>query len=227
MKGIIILAFILNMGLNTMAGDGKSFLMLRSGLSVPVGKYGSNYVDGASYTTIGMSFGGEGAWFFKDYLGVGVDVNYTFHTVNVSALGGAMVASDPFLEDIYIRSEPYTMLSFTAGLYSSIDITQKISIQPKLTGGIMFGKTPFQLFEPTYFMLGPEYFKITSSRANGFVIKTGVSIKYSINDCIAVGINSDYSYSPLKFGFITSEGFEYRKKNISFFDFSLGLVIKL
>ena len=71
----------------------------------------------------------------------------------------------------------------------------------------MFGKTPFQLFEPEYFMLGPEYFKITSSRANGFVIKAGISVKYPINNCIAIGINSDYSFSPLKFGFITSKGF--------------------
>lgn len=209
------------------AGDGKSFFMLRSGLSLPVGKYGSTNFDGGSFTYSGMSVGGEGAWFFKDYLGVGADINYSFHTVDVRALGAAMVANDPFLEDVYIRSEPYMLLSLTVGLYSSIDITKRISLQPKLLGGIMFGKTPFQLFEPQYFMIGPEYFKITSSRADGFALKTGVSVRYSFNNCISIGVNSDYSYSPLKFGFHVGNGFEYRKKNISFFDFSFGLVIKL
>lgn len=123
--------------------------------------------------------------------------------------------------------EPYMMLSLTVGLYSSIDIIKRISLQPKLLGGVMFGKTPFQLFEPQYFMIGPEYFKITSSRAEGFVVKAGISVRYSLNSCISIGVNSDYSYSPLKFGFYTSQGLEYREKNISFFDFSLGLVIKL
>ncbi len=227
MKKIIILVFVLILGLDTMAGDGKSFFMLRSGLSVPVGKYGSNNFDGGSFTYSGISIGSEGAWFFKDYLGVGADVNYSFHTVDVSALGRAMIDNDQFLTDIYIRSEPYQMLSITAGFYSSIDIFNIISLQPKLLGGIMYGKTPFQLFEPEYFMLGPGYFKITSSRASGFVIKAGVSVIYSINNCIGISINSDYSYSPLKFGFNTGQGFEYRKKNISFFDFSVGLVIKL
>ncbi len=227
MKKIIILAFILIMGLDTIAGDGKSFFMLRSGLSLPVGKYGSNNFDGGSFTYAGMSGGAEGAWFFKDYLGVGADINYSFHSVDVAALGRAMIDNDPFLTDIYIRSEPYQMLSLTAGLYSSIDIFNIISVQPKLLGGIMYGKTPFQLFEPEYFMVGPEFFKITSSRASGFAIKAGVSIIYTFNNCIGIAINSDYIYSPLKFGFNTGQGFEYRKKNISFFDFSVGLVIKL
>lgn len=227
MKRIIILAFILIMGLDTMAGDGKSFFMLRSGVSVPVGKYGSNNIDGGSFTYSGMSIGGEGAWFFKKYLGIGADINYSFHTVDVSALGRAMIDNDPFLTDVYIRSEPYQMFSLTVGLYSSLDIINKISVQPKLLGGIMYGKTPFQLFEPEYFMVGPEFFKITSSRANGFAVKAGVSIMYSFNDYIGIAISSDYIYSPLKFGFNTGNGFEHRKKNISFFDFTLGLVIKL
>ncbi len=91
----------------------------------------------------------------------------------------------------------------------------------------MFGKTPFQLYEPTFYMLGPSYFKVTSSRADGFALKAGVSVRYSINSCIAIGLSSDYSYAPMKFGFHTVTGFEYRKKNIVFFDFSLGLIIKL
>lgn len=227
MKKTIILVFVLILGLDTMAGDGKSFLMLRSGLAVPVGKYGSNIFDGGSFTTLGVSYGAEGAWFFKNFIGVGADINYSLQTVDVSALGASMVAHDPFLGDVYIRSESYQMLSFTAGFYSSVDIFNRISIRPKLLGGIMYGRTPFQLFEPEYFMVGPEYYKITPSRASGFAIKAGIAIHYSLNNCLGIALSSDYSYSPMKFGFSTGNGFVYRKKNISYFDFSLGLVIKL
>ncbi len=135
MKKTIILVFVLILGLDTIAGDGKSFLMLRSGLSVPVGKYASNMIDGGSFTTLGMSYGAEGAWFFKDFIGVGADINYSLHTVDVRTLGRAMMDNDQFLTDVYIRSEPYQMLTLSVGLYSKINIINRISILPKLMGG--------------------------------------------------------------------------------------------
>ncbi|MCF6319951.1 MAG: hypothetical protein L3J83_11885 [Proteobacteria bacterium] len=227
MKKFIITSIILLLGLPTLAGGGKSFVLLRTSVSVPLGKYGDNILEVGSFTTSGVSFGVEGAWFFSNYLGLGIDVNYSLHPVNASALATEMVKADPFLVDLTLRSEPYSMLALMAGFYSSFELSGRVSLQPKLLGGIMFGKTPFQLFEPSYYLVGPDYFKITSSRDNGFAFKTGFSIKYDINDCIAIGINADYTYAGLSFGFKTAGGTKYYKKKISFIDLGLGLVIKL
>ncbi|MBC8320061.1 MAG: hypothetical protein H8E34_04995 [Bacteroidetes bacterium] len=227
MNKILILGFILLLGLNTLAEGGKSFLMLRSGLSLPLGKYSENNLIGGSFTTPGVSFGGEGAWFFKDYLGVGLDVNYILHPVDAAALATEKVRVDPFLLDMNVRSEPYSFLALMAGFYSSVELSKRISLQPKILGGIMFGKTPFQLYEQTYLFPGPNYFKVTSSSDKGFGFKGGFSIKYNLNNCVALGFNADYTYSGLSFGFMTATGHEYRKKNISFIDIGLGLVIKL
>lgn len=211
-----------------MAGDGKSFVSLRSSYSIATGEYSENNLDRGCFTTSGMSFGAEGAWFFWDNLGVGLDVNYSLHSVDAIALATEKVRVDQFVIDLTVRSEPYSILTIMSGFYYSLELTEKLSLQPKLMGGIMFGKTPFQLFEPTFFYLGPSYYKVTSSRDYGFALKTGLLIKYDISNCIAIGVNADYTYSHLSFGFKTAgDNYEIRERNIGFVDLGIGLIIKL
>jgi len=217
------------MSLITASADGgKSFVSLRTSFSIALGDYGKNDLDKGCFTTSGMSFGAEGAWFFMKNLGVGLDVNYSLHSVDAIALATEKVRVDQFVLDMTVRSEPYSILTIMSGFYYSLELTEKLSLQPKLIGGIMFGKTPFQLFEPTFFYLGPSYYKVTSSRDYGFALKTGLLIKYDLSNCIAIGINADFTYSRLIFGFKTAGGnHEDRERNISYLDLGIGLIIKL
>ncbi len=227
MRKVILTSFLLSLFITTFAGDGKSFISLRSGVSMPFGDYSRKSLDNGCFTMAGVSFGAEGAWFFWKNLGVGADVNYSLHTVDAIGLATEMVRVDQFLVDMTVRSDPYTMLTTMAGFYYSYNIKQKITIQPKLMAGVIFGKTPFQLFEPTFYLLGPSYYKTTSSRDRSFAFKPGISINYQINNCIALGIHADYTMSNMVFGFYTHDGLEIRKRKIRYLDIGLGLIIKL
>ncbi len=227
MKKLIIFSLCILFYMNIYASDGKSFVSLRSGVSLPVGDYGSNIIGTGSFTTAGFSFGAEGAWYFWDNVGFGLNVNYSIHPVDAIGLATAVVVNDPFMEDLNLRSDPYTMLTTLGGFYYYVSLSKKITIEPSLMAGVLFGKTPFQLYEPVYFMVGPEYYKVTSSRDYGFAIKPGVRSNYQINDCIALGIYAEFIYSQLSFGFYTSNGLEYRDRKISYLDLGLNLSIKL
>ncbi len=213
--------------LNSFAGDGKSFVTLKSSVSQPLGDYSKKDLSVGCFTTTGVTFAAEGAWFFSKSFGVGLDVSYSLHPVDAVAVATATVRNNPVLQYAFVRSEPYTMLNLMGGFYYSYNITKKISVMPKLLAGIMFGKTPFQLFETTYFMLGPDYFKITSARDESFALKPGLSINYDLSSCIAIGLNIDYTMSNLSFGFYTGNGFEKRNRKIRYLDVGLGLIIKL
>ncbi|MFK5855497.1 MAG: hypothetical protein QM503_05155 [Bacteroidota bacterium] len=227
MRKIILTSFLLSLFTTTFAGDGKSFVSLKSSISIPFSDYRLNDFDKGCFTRTGVSFGAEGAWFLYKNLGVGLDVSYSLHTVDAVGIATEMVKRDPFLTYMTVRSDPYSMLAIMSGFYYSINLGKRISFQPKLMGGIIFGKTPYQLFEQTYLFPGPSYYKSTPSRDYSFAFKTGFSINYNINGCISIGINADYTNTHLSFGFITSNGFEYRERNINYIDFGLGLMIML
>jgi len=227
MKRIFTILIITLVYINGFAGDGKSFVSLKSSASFPLGDYSKKNLDYGCFTTLGASFGVEGAWFLYKNLGVGLDVSYSLHTVDAVGIATEMVKNDPFLVDMTTRSDPYTMLTTMAGFYYSYSIKQKVTIQPKLMAGIIFGKTPFQLFEPTFYLLGPSYFKTTSSRDRSIAFKPGISVNYHINNCIALGIHADYTMSNMVFGFFTFNGLENRKRKIRYLDIGLGLIIKL
>lgn len=227
-KKLLVLLFSITLTLNSQAGDSKSFFSLKSSFSVPLGDYGENNLDKGCFTTNGMSFGAEVAWFFWKNIGFGLDVNYSLHSVDAVGLASESVAVDPFVTDLNVRSEPYTMLTLMGGFYYSFAVNNRLSFQPKLFGGMMWGKTPFQLYEPTLLFPGPSYYKTTSSRDHNFAIKTGLAIKYDLIENVALGIYADYTYSYLIFGFKTAGGkFENRNRKISYLDLGIALVINL
>lgn len=227
-KKLLILLFCFTAILNVQAGDGKSFFSLKSSFSVALGDYGENNLEKGCFTTNGMSLGAEGAWFFWKNIGFGLDISYSLHSVDAVGLASESVAVDPFVTDLTVRSEPYTMLTLLGGFYYSFSLSQRFTLKPKILGGIMFGKTPFQLYEPILLFPGPLYYKTTSSKAHNFAIKGGLAINYDFMENVAIGIYADYSYSYLSFGFKTAGGhFENRNRKISYFDLGLALVINL
>ncbi|NOY51263.1 MAG: hypothetical protein GXO88_11980 [Chlorobi bacterium] len=230
MKKITVLLLLLTVlgPLSDIRAEGNKFnIALRSSLSMPLGKYGSNNIDGGSFTQLGLSFGADGKWFFSKKIGVGIDFNQSYHPVNASQLAKAMVAADPFLSNVNVRTESYSITTVTLGAYSSFSLNKDLRVEPKLLAGIMFGETPFQLFEPVYFLTGPDYYKITSSKDAGFAFKGGLSLKYCFNDFVAIDLNADLTYSRLKFGFNDYSGVYYKEKDIIFLNLGIGLVINI
>lgn len=208
-----------------MAGDGKSFFALKAAYSLPVGEYASYSLDNGCFTTNGLSLGAEGAWYFYKNLAFGADVSFSLHTVDAVGIANEIIKDAILLNQLYIRSDPYRMITTMAGFYYSIQVMEKLRIEPKLLAGMMFGRTPWQLYEQELFLLGDNYYKITPSKAYGFAFKTGIAVKYHLNNCIALSLFADYTQSDLSFGFYSSDSFQYKDRKIGYFDFGLGLVL--
>jgi hypothetical protein len=120
------------------------------------------------------------------------------------------------------------MLTTTGGIYFTTNITERISVQSKALIGMSYGKTPFQLYQPTIFMIGPTYYKVTSAGDYGTAYKTGLSFQYQFNSNVAMGINANYTYTKFSFGFYGAQGqINYYQKRVSYLDLGLGLVVKL
>jgi hypothetical protein len=157
---ITYIAFILLLGsLQLKAGDGKSYISLKGAASMPIGKYGSDNLSNGCFTTTGFSAGVEGAWFFYKNIGAGIDFNFSLHPVDAVALATETVQDDPVMEDLTVRSDPYNIKTYMVGLLYKFQLTEKISVSPRVYGGLMYGRTPFQLYDASYFMLGPKSFK--------------------------------------------------------------------
>jgi len=190
-----------------------------------LGDYALYDLDKGCFTTEGISFGVEGAWYFYKNLGIGADVNYSLHSVDAIGIANKKIEDAILLNQLYVRSDPYKMITTMAGFYYAYQVMESLRIEPKILAGLMFGSSPFQLYEQELYLLGDSYYKITSSQAHAFAIKAGISIKYKVSPCIALSLLADYTQSDLSFGFYSSDELFYRNRKIAYLDFGLGLVI--
>jgi len=204
-----------------------SFVGLRGGVSFPVGQYASKSLEKGCFTQVGFTSGVEGAWYFMKYLGVGGQFSYNLHTVDVGVLGYEKVKLDPFLLDLTIRSDPYQIITGTVGLFSKWNFWNFLSVHGKILGGMMWAKTPYQLYKPTYYQQGPEYYEITPSRDRNFMVSAGLGLQFDLSPCIALRAEGEYQYSNMIFGFKSATGTRYENRVISFVNNTLSLVIKL
>ena len=204
-----------------------SFVSIKSGASIPVGNYGAKSLDYGCFTTTGINIAVEGAWFFLPWLGVGGQFNTSFHPVDVSALGWEKVQNDPFLEDVTIRSESYRTMSFVIGAYGRWDFARNFSLNGKITAGMMMAQSPYQLYKPTYFLVEPKWYEITSSRDRNAMVLAGLGIQYDASGCVGLKLDADYSFSKMVFSFSTSNGLRYEYRDIYYINVSLGVVINI
>lgn len=205
----------------------NSFFSVGSGVSIPVGTYGGINYDESCFAIAGINLNIEGAWYFLPYLGIGAQVGYNLHPVDVRALGYARVQNDPFLQDVTTRSEAYQMITAGIGPYTSWKLWKDLSFHGKLLAGMIFGKTPYQVFEPTYFVVGPRYEVKTSAQDYGFILIPGIGFQYDVSPCVGLKIDSEFYYHEMIYGFNTGNSTRYDYRKTSFINVSLGLVILL
>jgi len=91
----------------------------------------------------------------------------------------------------------------------------------------MWAKTPYQLYKPEYFMVGPEYFEITSSKDRNFAGIIGAGLQVDVSSCIAFRAEGEFQYSTMVFGFNTASETRYEHRTISYINTNLALIIIL
>lgn len=206
MKKIVLPLLLIFIGYVPHAQKASSYVSLNTGVSLPLGKFSSKTLDGGSFALAGWNSNVEGAWFFYKDLGAGLQLGYSAHPVDVRSLGYEKVQNDPFLMDLYIRSDPYRQISLAGFFLYSFSITDKLSLTPKAGGGFLYGSSPYQLYKPEYFMVSSKWYEITSTNDMGGYFMAGATFRYPLSGCLDVVLSGEYGYGVLKYRFLTGSG---------------------
>ncbi len=227
MKNRMLFLLMVFLSLQSFAQHTNSFISLRSGVSIPLEPYNSHDLEKGSFTQPGINLSADGAWFFTKHYGIGGQVGLNLHPVDVSALARAKVDADPFLSGLTIRSDPFRVINAALGIYTHWNIGKNFSVNAKLLGGILWVNTAYQLYKPTYFLTGPDYYEITTARDHKFIIEPGIGLEYKISSCFALKADVELLSRTMQFGFNTWKGVRYDRKHISFINTVIGFIILL
>jgi len=222
---VAFLLMLLSAGL--FAQDNNLFVGVQTGPSFPMGKYHQTQLEEGSFAITGYYIAVDGIWYFKPKFGLGISGSMQQHPVDVGLLGYEKVKADPFMEDLYIRSEAYLMLTGLAGLYFRENITPKLHFQANAMGGILYGKTPWQLYKQQFFLVGLQYGEITSAKDWNWAGKAGIGFRYDISSCFGLILDIGINYSNLSFAFNSSSGTRIENRQILFLNSGIGIQFNL
>ncbi len=196
---------------------------IRSGLSLPLADYASKNLADGSFTLPGFASSMESSFLVYKNWGVLLQGGVNFHPVDVGSLGYEKVLDDPFLQDVYIRSESFRIIQLSGGVLRRFDLGNNFSLDGKLIAGAFLSQTPYQVYRPSYFLTGPDLYVITSAKDRSFAYGLGIDFSYYINDCVRMTISSEYQHSRAAFGFISGGQQRIDWRNISFINILFGV----
>ncbi len=216
------------LSLQGFAQERNSFFSINTGVAFPMGNFKGQNVTTGSFALPGIQVSAEGAWFVKEHFGVGVEAGLELNPVDASSLATATIKSNPFLTNLTIRAEAFQVMHAGLGLFTQWEIYHKLSVTAKVLGGLVWGKTPYQLYKPSYFGAGPDYYEITSSKDHEYFIEPGLGLRYRFNSSVGLQLSSEYINRKMGFGFINADGsMKVEYKQIDILNASAGIVIYL
>lgn len=205
----------------------KVHLSLSAGLSVPVLDYSSNDLSKSCFTQPGMALTGIFDWRMYRQISLGIEASLFQHPVNVSSLGAAKVLNDPFLQDLYIRSDPYRLVGLFPRISYVFLLRKEVRLSVNGAVGPMWSRTPYQLYKPEYFLAGPPYYEITESRDLSLAYGLGVDAAFYVHPYLSFLLSVDAKETRAAFGFLTASGTRTDHRRISMFNISAGLYLTL
>jgi len=213
---------------STQAQEYRSFVGFRMGPSIPFGKYYLNDLDGGSFANLGVSFSLEGAWFFKSHLGVGAEISENLHPVDEYNLAWAKVVNDPSMESLNLQSEPYEVRTYMAGMYFRWPVSkEKLFVQLKGLGGLIWMRTPNQLHGATFFMGYEHSWWITSATDKKFGFLIGSGLEYYLFERVGLVLNAEYSYANMNFTYYTATDSYVKEHHVNYLNVVLGINVNL
>jgi len=206
MNKLFIFILLLQLPVLVRAQEAGSFVSINTGVSFPLGSYAGTALYQSSFAQPGWNIDMEGGWFFYKGIGAGIEAGYFAHPVDVGSLASEKIAADPFLEALVIRSDPYRVITLAGFVHYSLQILQHLSFVPKAGAGIAYGSSPYQLHKASYYLIGTRWYEITSTSDWTGYYSAGASLRYNLNDCVELMINTEFGYGKLKYQFMTGTG---------------------
>lgn len=202
-------------------------LAIQSGVAVPLFDFASTNLEDGSFALPGYTGSLEVRGIFKEKWVGFIQAGMQLNPIDVALLGYEKVQADPFLLDVFIRSDPFRVFHLMAGPGYQHRIGKRFLLEGQLSAGMFLSYTPYQLYKPEYFMVGPAYFEIKSSQDLSFSYGAGVRLAWEVTPCYHIGISSQLMNSTGEFQFYTDDGTRTDVRNISLWNTSISLIVKL
>lgn len=200
---------------------------IQSGISLPLFEFAGTNLGKGSFALPGLTVSGETSLVLNKNLKGFVQAGIQLNPVDVGFLGYEKVIADPSLEDLYIRSEPYKVIHIIAGPAYQTRIGKSFLLEGQLAAGILISSTPYQLYKPKFFLGGPTFYEITASKDLSFAYGAGIRLAYEVTPCYQIGIATQFLQSKAAFEFKNSQGPYTDVRNISLWNTSLSIILKL
>ncbi|MBG0783044.1 MAG: hypothetical protein H0S84_12310 [Bacteroidales bacterium] len=189
-------------------------ISLKPALSIATGEFAAHKLHTGSFAQPG--FNGSLSIDYTLYKGwkLALESGLALHAVDVSGLGLITVQSDPFMEDVYIRSEAIRNIYLLAGANYTFNLPLMLHAEAGIKAGVMRSETPYQLYKPRYFLTGPEYYEITSAMDYSLVVSAEMALLYPIKNCYETGLGVQWLSASPAFEFNTSGGMRVDKRPV-------------
>lgn len=211
-------------GSNVLAQNTNKFnIRVNTGPALALGQLASQHFDTGGYALSGNSYIAEGIWYFRPVLGVGVAVSGTSFPFADGAYAHDKVNSDPSMETLYLKSDAYRVRTLTIGVYYSKHIWGKFSATGKISGGLLWARTPDHLFSASYYTVPNFAYKITPSRSTKATFQPGLACQYQLFEQVGLSLNADYTLAFSAFGFQTGTTSYVKKLTFSYLNTMIGI----
>lgn len=224
------LSFLIILFVSTLFSNAQPLQMdlaLQSGISIPLFDYSAKNLQKGCFTLPGFSGSAEVKLLVDDNWSGTLLAGIQLNPVDVGFLGYEKVNADPFLEDLYIRSDPYKVVHLMIGPSYQFPIFKSFSLEGQLTGGVFFASTPYQLYKPEYFFTGPPFYEITPSRDISLAYGGSIRLSYQVTPWYKIAITNQFMQSKASFDFNTSTSTRTDVRNISLWNASFSIILKL
>lgn len=225
-KSLLVLFLALFLVLPRLNGQDLR-LDFQPAFSIPLSNFAAKSLDGGSFALAGFSGGMGLQWTIKSGFSVRIQAAAARHSIDVGSLGNEKVQQDPFLEDVYIRSEAFKNNTLLAGPAYRLKIRKRISLDGRLLAGLAQSQTPYQLYKPKYFLTGPSFYEITSATDYSFVWGASAVLMFDFSRCYQLGFSAEYLRTKAVFGFDSASGFREDIRKLGLLNLGLVFSVKL
>lgn len=205
-RKLAIISFVFVFPLISFSQHGKAYIGMTTGISIPFGDFASKEYQEGGFALPGWKVNMEGVFYVYQNLGVGLQAGYFAHPVDVEALASERLKHDSFLEQLSIRSDPYRAVSLAAFAQYSLALCEKCTLEPKLGGGVLYGRSPYQLYKSVYYLIGKDWREVTSTWDYSGFVTAGGAFRYRLSLCIDFLAKAELGYGTLKYQFLTGTG---------------------
>jgi hypothetical protein len=207
----VILLLIIFAAITGKAQENRFYIGVYSGITIPMGQFAKTDFYTGGYALTGFHVSAEGGWYLMPNLAVTGSFSEQFYRYYKNAYLTDLVNSDNFISHVEMKTDMYQVRCYMIGALYRYPVTEKLSLDGKLSGGMLWAQTPDQFIGADYYLVGSLYYRKTPSTSLKPAGLAGIDVNYKLFDHVVIRVSGTFSYSKADFTFVKTDGTTYTR----------------